>query len=276
MDSAAPTDNLVRAITTDEAVHLRADDGEDGRTLYGHFAVFNRWTEIDSWVEGQFMERIAPGAFERTIGENRSRIKVLFDHGFDPQLGNKPLGPIDELKEDSTGVYYEVPLIDTDYNDRFVLPAARAGLLGASFRFRVAAEDWATPARSTKDNPDKLDERTITDLDLYEFGPVTFPAYQDATAGVRSMTDTFVDRLLRDPIVLARFADRVGGGIATRLLEALPPTAQTRTELPPTAQPTQDTGTSADGQERKPHTLAERQRQARLIELERLGIRPKE
>jgi phage head maturation protease len=32
-------------------------------TVSGHFAVFNRWTEIDSLFEGQFMERFAPGSF---------------------------------------------------------------------------------------------------------------------------------------------------------------------------------------------------------------------
>jgi hypothetical protein len=31
-----------------------------------------------------------------------------------------------------------------------------------------------------------LPERTIKELRLFEFGPVTFPAYQSATAGVRS------------------------------------------------------------------------------------------
>ncbi len=266
----APTDNLVRAITTDEAVHLRDDAaGGDGRTLFGHFAVFNRWTEIHSMWEGDFMERIAPGSFERTFGEHRDRIKVLYDHGFDPQLGNKPLGPIDELHEDKTGAYYEVPLIDTDYNDRFVLPAARAGLLGASFRFKVTEETWAKPKKATKYNPGRLDERTITDVDLYEFGPVTFPAYADASAGVRCGTDDFIGRMLADPAVLARFIERSGGRAAARFLEALPPTARGSDVQPPPAPDTLAATDDSDHVEtpRVPITFAERQQRARQIRL---------
>jgi len=36
-------------------------------------------------------------------------------------------------------------------------------------------------------NPDALPERTIHEVELFEFGPVTFPAYAGATAGVRSV-----------------------------------------------------------------------------------------
>jgi hypothetical protein len=51
-------------------------------TLFGHFAVFNEWTEIDSMFEGHFLERIAPGAFKKTFREQQQ--KVLFQHGQDP------------------------------------------------------------------------------------------------------------------------------------------------------------------------------------------------
>lgn len=274
MSSTAPTDNLVRALIDTDAVHLRAagDDDSDGRTLFGHFAVFNRWTEIDSWYEGRFLERIAPGAFASTFTERRDQIKVLYDHGYDPQLGNKPLGPINELSEDKTGAYYEVGLIETDYNDRFVIPAVNAGLLGASFRFKVTAEEWTEPKSSTKSNPGKLPERTITEVDLYEFGPVTFPAYAEATAGVRSGTDTFLEHLANDPRFLARFTDRAGVMVVERLLEALPPTARGNDTVPPP--PAQDTPDDpADGQPSPVQwTPDARRRFARQIEAEHLGV----
>jgi HK97 family phage prohead protease len=261
-------DNLVRAFIDPEAVHLRADDGVDdsaGRTLYGRFAVFNRWTEINSFYEGNFLERIAPGAAERTINEHRDRVKVLYDHGFDPMLGNKPLGPIRELREDAKGVYYEVPLIDASYNDEFILPAARAGLLGASFRFRVTGEEWVEPRDVSKYNPKKLKERTITDFDLYEFGPVTFPAYAEASAGVRATTDSFVGRMLADPAGLARFIDRTDARAATKFLESLPPSARGSDPVqPPSAPDTPDDDDSALGETpRSPTTAAERQQVAR-------------
>ena len=116
---------------------------------------------------------------------------MLFQHGHDPQIGNKPLGPLTELRESAEGLAYEVPLLDTSYN-RDLKPGLEAGLYGSSFRFTVTAEDFdPRPGRSAH-NPDRLPERTVTDLHLYELGPVTFPAYSGATAGMRSMTDYFL------------------------------------------------------------------------------------
>jgi len=68
----------------------RSDD--DGRPpiLRGHFAVFDEWTEINSLFEGRFLERFAPGAFQKTLRENK-RLRVLFQHGHDPELGDKPI-----------------------------------------------------------------------------------------------------------------------------------------------------------------------------------------
>lgn len=190
----APTSPLVRARSGIEA---RAE-GDGLPTLAGHFAVFDRWTTIDSWFEGRFMERIAPGAFAQTFREDRDGLKVLFDHGHDPTLGNKPLGPIDQLREDKTGAWYEVPLIDTDYNRNFIVPAVEAGLLGASFRFVVTAERWDDEPKPGDHNPQGLPERTIERVELHEFGPVTFPAYPDGTtAGLRSLTDRWISEAFR-------------------------------------------------------------------------------
>lgn len=190
----APTELLVRARS---GVEMRTE-GDGLPTLFGHFAVFNRWTEIDSWYEGRFMERVAPGAFSETFREDRETLKVLFDHGHDPQLGNKPLGPIDQLREDKVGGYYEVPLIDTDYNRNFIVPAVEAGLLGASFRFVVTSDEWDDEPKASDSNPHALPERTIKKVRLSEFGPVTFPAYPDGTtAGLRSMTDHYLEQILR-------------------------------------------------------------------------------
>ena len=166
------------------------EPGGDGKTLFGHFGVFNRWTEIDSIFEGRFLERIAPGAFLRTFHEDRDAMRVLFQHGRDPVVGDKPLGPIVTLREDEVGGYYESPLLDTGYNAE-LLPGLRAGVYGASFRFQVMREEVVDKPERSEYNPDALPERTIKEVTLFEFGPVTFPAYQEATTGVRSLTDWY-------------------------------------------------------------------------------------
>ena len=184
-----PRENLVRGIHPGLEVRETSDGGMP--TMFGHFARFNEWMEINSAWEGRFMERIAPGAFAKTIAENRAGMRVLFDHGHDPSIGNKPLGTIADLREDDAGASYEVDLFDAEYV-RELLPGLKAGALGASFRFKVMREDFNKKADASDNNPDGLPERTITEARVMEFGPVTFPAYEGATAGVRSLTDEFI------------------------------------------------------------------------------------
>jgi HK97 family phage prohead protease len=179
---------IIRALKPGIEVRDATDGGMP--TLHGHFAVFNEWTEINSLMEGNFLERIAPGAFKKTMQENRGTVRALFQHGADPQIGDKPLGPVEKLEEDRRGAYYEVPLLDTAYN-RELIPGLEAGLYGASFRFRVVRDDKIDEVEPSAYNPAGLPERTIKELRLFEFGPVTFPAYDQATAGVRSLTDLF-------------------------------------------------------------------------------------
>ena len=166
------------------------DDGNPAPTLVGHLAVFDEWAEIASMREGHFLERIAPGAFTKTLQENLPRVRVLFNHGKDPQFGEKPLGPIRSLTPDDKGVAYEVPLLDTSYNrDLVEMLKADPPVLGSSFRFTVTRDDVDRKPGRSDHNPRGLAERTITELRLSEFGPVTFNAYAGASAGVRSLTD---------------------------------------------------------------------------------------
>jgi len=183
-----PLDSLVRFVQ-DGGSELRSPDERDGRlgTLAGHFAVFNQRTKIDSAFEGKFFEQFAPGAFKKTFEENRGGMRVLFQHGKDGQIGDKPLGPIDVLREEDTGAYYEVPLLDTSYN-RDLIPGLEAGLYGASFRFRVTRQKLDKRGA----NEEGLPERTVLEAAVKEFGPVTFPAYEGATAGMRSITDDWL------------------------------------------------------------------------------------
>ena len=108
-------------------------------------------------------------------------------------------------------------LFDASYV-RDLKPAIAAGQMGSSFRFQVTGEEETLPSKPTDWNPEKLPERTITNVVLYEFGPVTFPAYADASAGVRSTTDEFLERLMSDPKFVARFIDRVGPAHASQVL----------------------------------------------------------
>ena len=88
------TENLYRGLPG--GVDLLHRDGEDGgetggsgtptaadNVLVGHFAKFNEWTEISSWYEGEFLERLKPGTFANTIKQHIGQMKVQYDHGHD-------------------------------------------------------------------------------------------------------------------------------------------------------------------------------------------------
>ncbi|MGA1111074.1 MAG: HK97 family phage prohead protease [Ilumatobacteraceae bacterium] len=218
----APKDNLVRQ------VEFRAEPSNDGLTLEGYAAVFNEWTEIDSY-EGTFQERIAPGAFKKTISE---RMPVLqFDHGTHPLIGSIPLGVITNIKEDAHGLRVKARLSD-NWLVEPVRDAIRDGSIqGMSFRFRVINEMWARG----KNGP----ERTITEVALYEAGPVVFPAYEQTSVGVRSRE---ILTSLTDP--------EVRGEIAKLLAFGTDPAAET-TEID-------------EPQEHSTRTKAQRQAIARL------------
>jgi HK97 family phage prohead protease len=159
-------------------------------TLYGYMLRFNEWTEIDSLFEGHFLERIVPGAAKKTLAESLRSIRILYNHGRDPSVGQKPLTAPD-LREDTKGVLYEGTMFDADYC-RELVPALESGQLGSSIKFRALAEEWNEEPGESDHNPRGIPERSIKEIQLYEGGPVTFPAYDGATAGVRSLTDLYI------------------------------------------------------------------------------------
>lgn len=178
-EPVAPRENLVR-MNNSWPCELRVSPDGDGRTLVGYAAMFNKPATINSW-EGNFREVIAPGAFARTLKNNGQQIKVLFNHGMDPSIGDKPLGRAAEMLEDDRGLYIEVPLSRTSYNDDLIALLSDGAIDGMSFRFSVpkGGDTWDYPEKG-------LPTRTLTEVKLFELGPVTFPAYQATSAGVRS------------------------------------------------------------------------------------------
>lgn len=226
----------VRAIADAPWEFRDADKAAPGMlgTLTGHFAVFREWTEIDSFWEGRFLEQIAPGAFKKTFSENMKGMRCLVQHGKDPQVGMKPLGPIQTVREDDTGAYYEVGLMDTSYN-RDLLPGIENGLYGASFRFQVIREEVNTKPERSDYNPEGIEERSITEAKVREFGPVTFPAYENATAGIRSLNGEVLGDVERFAQLLTHLRSRdTGAEDANVISSGLPAEKVDAVTAPPT------------------------------------------
>ena len=171
--------NAPKALLT-RAASFQPSQSGDGFTLEGYAAVFDAPTLIDSW-EGRFTERIARGAFTKTLGERKP--VVQFDHGKDIATGSVPIAAIEAIREDEHGLFVSARMFDNPRVEPIRQAIAGGAIDGMSFRFRVVREDWADPGRSDDGTP----ERTIRELELFELGPVVFPAYDATSVGVRSL-----------------------------------------------------------------------------------------
>lgn len=212
---------------------LRADgeaEAGDGLTLDGYAAVFNRQTIIDSW-EGRFKEQIAPGAMKRSFREAPPRIQ--FDHGRHVLLGSIPIAsnepgyPREEVDPELApegGAHVVARMLD-NWLVAPVRDAIAAGTIdGMSFRFGVVREAWHdADGKRIKDEDaltealrrtwyedvpeDELLVRTLQELRVPELGPVVWPAYEETSVGVRSLTIDLAN--LEDPEVRTQLARAV-------------------------------------------------------------------
>lgn len=162
----------------DLRVEQRADPatGKSQTYIVGYAARFGK----DSLLLGDFVERIAPTAFE--IVENRKDLdgkpletRCLFNHSPDHLLGRFPTTM--RLIVDEQGLRYECLLPESRSDLKELI--SRGDLRGSSFSFIVAegGERWTSEeGRSI---------RTVTKIkSLLDCGPVTYPAYDSATVAV--------------------------------------------------------------------------------------------
>jgi hypothetical protein len=143
-------------------------------TLRGYAAKFNVMSE-DMWG---IRETILPGAFDGVLQDD---CRALFNHDPNMLLGRTASGTC-RITADATGLFYEVDLPDTDYADNLATMVARGDVTQSSFAFVIAdlGDMW-------QEQPDGTWLRSISKIGrLYDVSPVTYPAYPDATVGIRS------------------------------------------------------------------------------------------
>lgn len=146
-------------------------------TLVGYAAVFDSPSlEFSGW-DKPWIERIAPGAFKRSLTEQPD-VKALYQHDTGDILARSPKTLT--LREDDKGLSVEMALVDTQRN-RDTYRLVRAGVLDSmSFGFAPRATKW--------EEGEKQDVRTLLDVDLYEVSVVTWPAYPAASVGARGLS----------------------------------------------------------------------------------------
>jgi len=153
------------------------DDGSGAITISGYAAKFNTRSAL---LYGEFYEKIAQGAFARSLKENT--IKALWNHNRDMVLGSSKSGTL-RLEEDDIGLRIEVDLPNNTWGHDAYESVQRGDVDGVSFGFYVRKHDVVYL-------PDEdVYERTLLDVELFEVSPTGFPAYQDSEIEARSLED---------------------------------------------------------------------------------------
>lgn len=176
---------MIRIITENRSARIQTRNDGDGNptAIFGYAAVFYRsddpGTEYSLWWD--YLERIMPGAFDRAISESHDA-RCLFNHNPDNLLGRVASGTCN-LAVDTIGLRFEIPVDADDPDHRSVLRKIQRGdLTGCSFAFSNPTATWE---ETKNDDGDTIWIRQITDLDLHDVGPVTYPAYESTDVGFR-------------------------------------------------------------------------------------------
>jgi len=164
-------------------VEIRAGDGEPPK-IVGHAAVFNSLSED----LGFFREKIAPGAFAKTIQE--ADVRALWNHDPNYVLGRTKSGTL-KLAEDDKGLAVEIIPPDTQWARDLTESIRRGDVDQMSFGFQVVKEEW----EGDGNNP----VRVLKEVKLFDVSPVTFPAYTATDVQVRSLLSILRDYLLTEP-----------------------------------------------------------------------------
>ena len=160
------------------------EDGPEETWLVGYAARFG----ATSLKMDDFYERIDPGAFgivtERRGRKSPIETRALFNHDPNHLLGRYPSTL--RMKVDEQGLRYEIKMPETRRD--LIESIERGDIRGSSFSFIIApgGESWSVEeGRSI---------RTVKSVAaLIDVGPVTFPAYPDASVAVaRRSYDEFM------------------------------------------------------------------------------------
>lgn len=157
--------------------------GEDGE-IEGYGSVFD--------VVDSYGDIIAKGAFEKTISEhkvNGSMPAMLWQHD-----ASQPIGVWTEMTEDSKGLKVKGRLAMNTVKGREAYELMKMGAItGLSIGFM--SKQWAYDREA--------DIRTLTEVDLWEVSPVTFPANDKSrVTSVKSVDEIMLpkdaENVLRD------------------------------------------------------------------------------
>ncbi len=171
-------DELMERRSWPVRVEVRGDSAAgDSPVIEGYAAVFNELS-LDL---GGFRERIAPGAFARSL-EDGADVRALWDHDSKYVLGRNRAGTL-ALGEDERGLSVAIRPPGTGWAMDLVESMRRGDVDQMSFGFYVREDEWR--------DEDGVLVRVLRDVDLFDVSVVTFPAYVQTSAEARARVTSY-------------------------------------------------------------------------------------
>ncbi|MBB5066151.1 HK97 family phage prohead protease [Granulicella mallensis] len=153
---------------------VRVSKNDDGSNTVSGYAVLYNSLSVDL---GGFVETIAPGALTRTLADSPD-VLCLRDHQVELLLGRTISGTL-ILTEDSIGLNFVCQLPNTTTGNDLAESLRRGDIDSCSFGFSCANDTWTQDAQGCV-------IRCLLDIDLFEVSVVSFPAYPETSAALRS------------------------------------------------------------------------------------------
>lgn len=162
-------------------------DTADPPRLEGYAANFNVFS-TDPGLP--FKESIRSGAFSRVISEQQD-VRALFNHDPNIVLG-RTVSKTLRLKQDDKGLFYSVDLPNTQQARDLHESVRRGDISGSSFSF-APVPGTVVWGESRDESGEYVVTRELTDVDVFDVSPVTYPAYESASVQARAAVEVPVE-----------------------------------------------------------------------------------
>ena len=162
---------------------MRIEIRNDSVVLDGYVNVVDRESKPIPSVKGKFIEKIKPGAFQRSL-EKRANVDLLLNHDKNRKLGSTSEGNL-ELFEDNIGLRAICTVTDPDVIDK----AKNKELRGWSFGFYAEKDKLESVENG-------YERRMVEELDLFEVSIVDNtknPAYAGTSIEMRDDNEVFIE-----------------------------------------------------------------------------------
>jgi HK97 family phage prohead protease len=157
------------------SVELRAAGEDNEMIVEGYPIVYDQETNL-----GYCREKIAQGA--ATDALKRSNEFVLFNHDPNQPLARRANGTL-EVKEDEKGVFIRADLSKSSRGAAMYEDIKNGLIDKMSFAFTCAKDTWED------------DLRTVEEFgELFDYSPVTYPAYEQTAIMARSKDEALRNR----------------------------------------------------------------------------------